>query len=252
MTAPSSDIIVLYQGGRLPSWHQLCQRDQLAYQQEHVDLMLGLARRHRLQGLEGFKLLAPQDAYERFWTIAFPDLAGAEAWISAEMAPPYGRYGYYQYHLARRTSADALHQPPPPVAAPAADPRQVPVLEVDKASYIVLLFERWLPAALSLSPAERGDPQRQEELHQVTRQFNQIRCEGFQLMAPQESWHRVLIAEFPTLEGAQAWVEVYRQPVHNALANRTFHLAQKWAPAYFATWLPRDGGQRTPSSEELS
>ncbi|NKB68922.1 MAG: hypothetical protein GKR89_17790 [Candidatus Latescibacteria bacterium] len=239
MPTTASDIIVLYQGGRLPSWHQLSPAQHEDYQQQHVDLMLDIAHRHRLLGLEGFKLLAPQDSYERFWSIAFPDLAGAQAWIEAEMAPPYGTYGYYQYHLALRLPDEPLHRAPPPIAPnPAADPRQVPALEVDGSSHIVLLFERWLPETLSLSPVERGDPQRLEQLQDVSQQYKQIRCETFQLIAPQAAWHRVLIAEFPTQAGVQAWIDVFEQPAHKTLASRTFQLAQKWAPAYFATWLP--------------
>ena len=87
----ADSIVVLYRGGRLPSWHQLSPDEQVAFQDEHVDLMLTVGARHGLQSIEGFRLLAPRGEWERWWTIRFPDLAGAEAWMRAEVAPPYGR-----------------------------------------------------------------------------------------------------------------------------------------------------------------
>ena len=103
-------VIILYKGGRLPTWHGLTPEARDAYQQEHVDLMLSVAREHGLMRLEGFKLMAPQQSWERFWVIEFPTLTGAEAWIDAEMAPPYGRYGYYEYYTARHWGRDHFSQ----------------------------------------------------------------------------------------------------------------------------------------------
>ena len=54
-----------------------------------------------MRRLEGFRLMGRQYHWERFWVIEFPTLDGAEAWIEAEIAPPYGLYGYYDYELAR-------------------------------------------------------------------------------------------------------------------------------------------------------
>ena len=34
----ADSIVVLYRGGRLPSWHQLSPDEQVAFQDEHVDL----------------------------------------------------------------------------------------------------------------------------------------------------------------------------------------------------------------------
>ena len=90
-------VVVLYKGGRLPSWRQLSIIEQNAASQEHVDLMLKVARDHGLQRLEGFKLVGPRRDYQWFWLIEFQTIEGAEAWIEAEMAPPYGLYGYYEY-----------------------------------------------------------------------------------------------------------------------------------------------------------
>ena len=74
----ADSIVVLYRGGRLPSWHQLSPDEQVAFQDEHVDLMLTVGVRHGLQSIEGFRLLAPRGEWERWWTIRFPDLAGAD------------------------------------------------------------------------------------------------------------------------------------------------------------------------------
>ena len=69
-------ITVLYKGGRLASWHRLSEAAKKAYEQEHVELMLTVAQEHRLQRLEGFRLIAPQGEYERFWAMDFPTLEG--------------------------------------------------------------------------------------------------------------------------------------------------------------------------------
>ena len=95
-------ITILFKGGRLPSWHALTRDQQKASEQEHVDLMLGIAHRHRMMRLEGFRLMAPQDVFQRFWLLEFPDFADVQAWIDAEMAPSYGRHGYYEYHLSHQ------------------------------------------------------------------------------------------------------------------------------------------------------
>ena len=133
-------VIILYKGGRLPTWHDLTPEERDAYQQEHVDLMLSVAREHGLMRLEGFKLMTPQGSWERFWVIEFSTLAGAEAWIDAEMAPPYGRYGYYEYYTARHWGRDHFSQwvarSPEPVVPDGRDPHQVPALDVDRNSVV--------------------------------------------------------------------------------------------------------------------
>ena len=93
-------ITILFKGGRLPTWQRLSQEQQIDYSGQHVELMLSVAAEHGLRKLEGFKLIAAKEPWQRFWVIEFPTLAGAEEWIKAEMAPPYGTYGYYEYHLS--------------------------------------------------------------------------------------------------------------------------------------------------------
>ena len=87
-------VVILFKGGRLPSWHQLSDQERREFEQTHVDLMLAVARDHAMSRLEGFRLIGPHGDWQRFWLIEFPTTEGAEAWIQAEMAPPYGLYGH--------------------------------------------------------------------------------------------------------------------------------------------------------------
>ena len=101
-------VVVLFKGGRLPSWHQLSDGERTEFEETHVKLMLSVAREHDMTRLEGFRLIGPQGDWQRFWLIEFPALEGAEAWIQAEMAPPYGLYGHYAVsytHLTLTTKA---------------------------------------------------------------------------------------------------------------------------------------------------
>ncbi len=235
-------IVVLYKGGRLSSWHSVSPHEQEAYQQEHVDLMLGIAHKYRLQHLEGFRLMAPQSTWERFWIIEFPTLAGAEAWIEAEMAPPYGRYGYYEYYLARsyrpEFCTDWVANAAPSVVVPEdVDPRQVPELRVDFGSVVVVLFERGEPT--HGFGEKRLEDDYIEGMRSVTHQHGLMRLECFKLMAPQAIWHRVWLAEFPTVAGAEAYIDIEVSPDHGCVRERVFQLTRKWSPTYFATWVPR-------------
>ena len=230
----------MYQGGRLPSWDLLTNDQQTAFSQEHIDLMLSVAREHGMLRLEGFKLLQPQGPWQRFWVIEFPTMDGAEAWIDAEMAPPYGLYGYYQYHLSRPWQRDSLNtwvnNPMPPVEA-VTDPKQQHALGVDMSSVVALTFDRWRAGAEAVSAAERGDTEHVELMQSVAREHGLMRLEAFRLIAPQHDWHRAWLAEFPTLEGAQAWHDADTQPPHSTYVAKTCYLTRKWSPEYFAAWV---------------
>ena len=182
---PEENLTLLYKGGRLPGWYQLSQNKRQVYEQAHVDLMLSVAKEAQLKRLEGFRLITPQQHWERFWLIEFATLSNAEAWIKAEMAPPYGDYGYYEYDL------------------------------------------------------DRGDAGRQDQLRAVARVHNLMRLEAFELIGSKDEWHRVWVAEFPTLAGAEAWINALVSPPHGSYKSQRFQLARKWAPAYFASWAPK-------------
>ena len=238
MERPASDgnsVVVLYKGGRLPSWDGLTEDQKDTYSREHVDLMLSVAREHRLMGLEGFKLVAPAGDWVRFWAIELPTFEGAEAWIAAEMEPPYGRYGYYEYHLARRVRREGQE---PGSSTPKWNPAlQIPVLEADKGSFVVVAFDRWLSGADIVPLEEWGDAEHQELMSATALEHGMVRLDVYQLVAPQAGWHRAWVVEFPRLDGAEAWIEADARPPNSRYRSRTYHLAHKWAPAYFAGWV---------------
>lgn len=222
-------------GGRLPSWDGLTVEEQDEYSREHVDLMLSVAREHGLMGLEGFKLLAPAGDWLRFWAIEFPAFEGAEAWIEAEMEPPYGRYGYYEYYLARSVKREGpvVRAATPMTRAPV----ETPALRADRSSIVVVAFDRWLPGADVVPPKERGDSEHDEAISAVEGEHGLIRLDVYQLVAPQSDWHRARVVELPTLDGAEAWIEADSRAPNSRYRSRTYHLAHKWAPEYFAGWV---------------
>ena len=235
MREKTEGITVLYKGGRLPAWHALAPEKRRAYEQEHVDLMLNVAADHGLQRIEGFRLMAPQGAYERFWAMDFGDLAGAEAWIKAEMAPPYGHYGFYEYHLARGGLPEycaAWAKGLPPLAPHQGDPHVIPALAVDCGSVVAVLFEK----------NDSGTDEPPGDAHiaameSCCQEHGLLRLESFRLLAPQAAWQRVWLAEFPDIAGAEAWIQAEKDPAHGAGRERSFLLTRKWAPAYFAAWV---------------
>ena len=233
-------VVVLFKGGRLPSWHQLSDEERHEFEQTHVDLMLSVAQEHNMTRLEGFRLIAPQGDWQRFWLIEFPTMEGAEAWIRAEMAPPYGLYGYYEYHFSKPLKPDVyltwVTNPAPPVIPLASDPHTVPALQIDPGSVVVLMFARYRPGAEALTPEERGDARHIDLMQDIAREHRLMQLEGFQLLSPQAEWHRAWVIELPTLEAAEAWVDGEEALPHGMHAQRTIHLARKWAPEYFASW----------------
>ena len=240
MSQRDGNVVVLYKGGRLPSWFQLSSDERKNYEQAHVDLMLSVAREHHLIRLEGFRLMDPQDCWQRFWLIEFPSLAGAESWIEAEMAPPYGSYGFYEYHLSRpwkpnfdtQWCREAEENPVTDVH----DPHTIPVLNVDTQSIVLLMFERYRPHGEELTAERRGDLQRADALRELADRHGLTRLESFQLLAPQDAWHRAWVIELPTLEAVEEWVVTEESLPYGRYVQRSFHLARKWAPNYFASW----------------
>lgn len=231
-------ITILYRGGRLPSWNLLPVDEQTAIQDEHVALMLQVGSDHGLRRIEGFRLLAPAGDWQRWWTMQFDDLAGAEAWMQAEVAPPYGRHGLYQYELARPASAAALKWLPQrarPAPAP-VDPHVVPALHADQGSIVILAFGNWTAGSDLIEPGRRGDADRQQRLQQVAIDHGMVHGEVWQLCGRGRQGDVVWVLEFPQLAGAEAWIEAESTPPAASWQRRTFHLARRWAPAYFATW----------------
>ena len=225
-------VTILLKGGRLQSWHRLSAAQQEAYQQEHVNLMLATASNFGLRRLEGYRLIAPQGSWQRFWIIEFPSLAGAQAWIKAEMAPPYGNYGFFDYHLSHQIQfKDRLPDQRNEILPLAGDPHEVPPLSVEMGSVVVFLYEHDKPE-FGLAPLEV------EATFSRARAHKAINLERFDLIAPQPNWDRVWLVEFPTLGLAEAWIETEAAASENDMTERYFQLTRKWAPNYFVTWIP--------------
>ena len=241
----NDSVVVLYKGGRLPSWDGLTPQQQADYQDAHVERMLSVASEHGLMHLEGFRLMMPQQDWERFWTIEFPSLNGARAWIEAEIAPPYGRYGFYEYYMSIRWRPayfnSWLAHPPAAVEPRQEDPKSVPDLSVKRDSAILLVFGRWRPESDQTSPADRGDSERVAQMKSVARDHGLMRYEAYKLIGPQSDWHLAWVLEFPDVAGAEAWVDAEVRPPHSQHATRSFYLARCWAPEYFASWVRPNG-----------
>jgi hypothetical protein len=237
-----NSVVILYRGGRLPTWDQLDGVQQLEYQQQHVNLMLSVAEQYGLISIHGYRLLAPRGNWERFWAIEFPDLAGAEAWMAAEVAPPYGRYGFYEYDLARRWHPESLSWMPrrvEPAHETNSNPHIVPPLAADPSSIAVLAFSRWTRGSDEVDPAVRGDDDRRQRLREVAGDHDLIHGEAFRLVGSGRDGDLVWVLEFPHLSGAEAWIDAEMAPPAGAYQERVFHLARRWAPYYFSTWPPR-------------
>ena len=250
LSKPRDSVFVLARMGRLPSWYLLPKAERAAIEREHVDLMLDVGDRHGLRRLEAFRLITQQGPWVRFWVIEFPTLEGAEAWIEAEMAPRYGLYGSYEYHLARAHAPDHftdwVTNPAPPITPWPHDPRTSPVppLDVDRNSIVVLLFGRGNPGYEAIPESERDDEGHIWLMKDVARRHGLMRIEAYALMDPAPDYHRAWVIEWPDLAGAEAWIENEVLPPHGIYARKAFHLARRWAPEYAAAWV-RPENRRT-------
>lgn len=232
-------VTVLVQAGRLPTWHDVPADARERIEQEHVDRMLAVGREHGLRRIEGFHLITAQGAWQRFWVIDLPDLAAAEAWIEAETAPPYGAHGYYASHLARPHAVAELADWPSrarPTVVPDPDPGRLRPLAAATDSIVILLFGRWRPEAELTDAEARGDTEHVTLMRRVAREHGLMRIESWQLIAPRDDWHRAWVIEFPTLEGAEAWLAAEVLPPHGRFSDKRYLLARRWDPAYFGGW----------------
>ncbi len=238
MTEPNENVVILFRGGRLPEWHQLDEARKIDFERRHVDLMLSVADRHGLIGIHGFRLLGPLGSWERFWTIEFPDLAGAEAWMSAEAEPPYGSYGFYDYTLARRWQPEWLNWLPrkaePPVD-PGRDPHTIPPLAADPSSIALLAFGGPHRGADADDSGEQ-DEERWRRMRKVSRDHGLMHGEVFRLLGASDHGDYAWILEFPGLAGVDAWIDAETAPPLAACQRHDFHVARRWAPDYFVTW----------------
>ena len=213
-------MFVLFKGGRLPTWHLLTEAERTAAEQNHIDLMLSVGRAHGMRRLEGFRLMGRQHDWERFWVIEFPTLDGAEAWIEAEMAPPYGLYGYYDYQLARSWSVEHLATwptfPRPAAALPKAIRTSGRTLGADLSSVVVLLFGRGRPGYEAVSAETRGDEEHVGWMQQVASRSPDDPDRGVPADGPDRRLAPRVGHRIPDLAGAEAWMTTEVLPPHGA------------------------------------
>ena len=242
-TLSTDRVVVLVKAGRLQSWDHVSPEKQRDYTREHVDLVMEVGHRHGITRLEAFRLMGYQQPWHRFWVIEFPTLEGAEEWIQAEMAPPYGSHGYWEYYLARPWGRDYFstwvtreRNPMPPLQG--QEPGSIPALEVDRESVVVLMFGRGLPGSDLMSVEERGDREHVDLMKQVAREHGLMRLEGFKLIAPQDSWHRAWVIEFLTMAGAEAWMEAEVQPTYGTYNSKVYYPARNYFCADLSRFKP--------------
>ena len=234
-------VVVLFKGGRLPSWHGLTSAQRDDYERTHVDLMLSVALEHKMMRLEGYRLIGSQEHWGRFWVIEFPTLSGAEAWIDAEIEPPFGAHGQFEYHLARRWVprhlAGLATGPPRRRRQPGVDPHEIPGLDVDRSKVVVLHFGRHL-APDDVAARTTADESHARVLARLAEEYGLARLEGFRLMTPQPGWQWVYVGELPSFDGAEAWAEAETGTDRQAGIAATVFLSRRWAPDYFDLWSP--------------
>ena len=237
----NNSVVVLFKGGRLPTWHRVSRSDQKEYEKIHVELMLEVVQKYDLIGIQGYKLLGPQKSWEKFWVIEFPTLDGATEWIKAEMAPPYGSYGNYEYHLAYRSiqhnhSQLVTHPRKIIKTENTIDPNNLPNIREDKNSVLVLMFSRLLPEHSLTSAEDRGDSEYLDRCSRSAKTHRLMSFEEFHLMSPQTDWHKVSITELPTLDAAESWIDSQTAPPYGSYFRKTILLARRWGPEFFSTW----------------
>ena len=234
-------VVILVKAGRLQSWDFVDLKKQESYINEHIELIKEVGYKYGIQRLEAFKLINYQQPWHRFWIIEFPTLEGAEAWIEAEMAPPYGSHGYWEYYLARPWGPNYFSTWPNkkynPINKPIINTNKntIPALEVNENNIVVIMFGRTLPGSDILDIKSRGDQEHVDLMQKVAKDHGLIRLEGFRLIAPQDSWHRAWIIEFPDLEGAEAWIKAEVEPTYGSHNSKIYHIARN----YFLTDISR-------------
>ena len=162
-----------------------------------------------------------------------------------------GAHGFFEYNLAWRVApaffaswvnAPALPPHPPVDASWSGDPRDVPLLPADESTVVVLAFERKLVDKDGKEPELQylrlvGSDPTLMELRSAAAGLELMRLEVYQLIAPVVDWHRVWVAELPSLVCAEHWIAALTSARRSMLHTHSIHLARKHAPEYFRTWV---------------
>ena len=167
-----------------------------------------------------------------------------------------GAHGYFEYSLAWRVAprffASWANAPAPPPDPPidvgwSGDPREVPVLPADQSTVVVVAFERKLvdeTDAQSQYLRLVGSDPTLLELRAASERLELIRLEVYQLIAPGADWHRVWVAELPSMVFAERWITALTSSRRSMSHTHSIHLARKHAPEYFRAWVPTKEGAR--------
>lgn len=233
-------VVVFLKGGRIPSWYGLSSEEQDSYSVEHINLMKSVINKYKMITLEGYKLLSPVNDWKFFWTIKFPTFEGAESWIEAEMEPPYGRYGSFNYYLARRIEHMGVNSAAKETELTSSiikEDLDHTNLTEDKSSVVVITFQMSLPESDLVAHDVDARQKYIKDINSVSEEYGLIRLEAYRLITPQSNWHTTVITEFPTITGAKAWIDLQENPSYVRFKTRTNYLSHKWAPRYFAGWI---------------
>ena len=163
--------------------------------------------------------------------------------MSAEVEPPYGRYGFYDYALARRWRPEGLAwlpQKPEPPMVRGADPHTIPDLASDPSSIVLLAFGGRHRGS-GQADSGKHDEGRWRRMREVSRDHGLIHGEAFRLMGASDRGEFAWILEFPGLAGIEAWIDAETTPPMASCQRHNFHVARRWAPGYFTTWASGRG-----------
>ena len=110
-------------------------------------------------------------------------------------------------------------------------------LTEDKSSVVVITFQMSLPGSDLVIPDVDERQKYIKDINSVSEEHGLIRLEAYRLITPQSNWHTTVITEFPTINGAKAWIDLQENPSYVRFKTRTNYLSHKWAPRYFAGWI---------------
>ena len=118
---------------------------------------------------------------------------------------------------------------------------QPPALSRPRDSIYVLARTGRLPSWSLLPKAERDAIEREhvDLMLEVGDRYGMRCLEGFRLITQQQPWVRFWVIEFPTLEGAEAWIEAEMAPRYGLYGHYEYRLSRAHAPDHFADWVAK-------------
>ena len=98
-------------------------------------------------------------------------------------------------------------------------------------SVVILLKGGRLPSWGKLSEEERRTSSQEHVALMlcIGKKFGLMHLEGFKLIGPQGDWERFWLIEFPSLEGAEAWIEAEMAPSYGLYGYYEYFLSRRCA-----------------------